>query len=219
MSNLTAGTYMARPTGEASVYENEKGNLILCMEMACEGEIVRYYGALATIDNGINTRQVDTLKSLFNWDGTDFFWFVDHPEELQAAEVEVVIEMRPGRDGDRLFPAIKYLNGPGGNGDLPQSGDRQALLAKYGSKFRAMAGGTPPAPKPPAPKAPPAAPPTTVKPSDQMTVWARYCELGGEEKTWFKTIAQAVPGVDQGDLTPAQWGQVLDWIESNTLPF
>lgn len=218
MSNLTAGTYTARPTGEASVYENEKGNLILCMEMSCEGEILRYYSALATVENGINTRQVDALKNVFDWDGTDFFWFVDHPEELQAAEVEVVIEMRPGRDGDRLFPSIKYLNARGGS-ELPQTGDRQALLAKYGSKFRAMAGGTPPASAPPAAKKPPAPPAQNIQPSDQMTVWGRYCELGGSEEGWFKAIAQAVPGVDQGDLTPVQWGQVLDWIENNTLPF
>ena len=219
MSQLTAGTYTARPTGEASVYENEKGNLILCMEMNCEGEILRYYSALATVENGINIRQIETLKALFGWDGVDFFWFVDHPDELTAVECEAVIEMRPGRDGNRMFPSIKYLNAPGSGADLPQAGDRQALLAKYSSKFRAVAGGSAPPPKPAAPKTPPAAPPPDVKPSDQMTVWGRFCELGGNEEHWFKTLAQAVPGVDQGDFTAAQWGQALDWIESNTLPF
>jgi hypothetical protein len=219
MSHLTAGTYNATPTGEASVYENEKGNLILCMEMNCEGELLRYYSALATADNGLNIRQIETLKAVFGWDGVDFFWFVDHAEELKAVNCEVVLEMRPGRDGDRMFPSIKYLNGPGTSAELPQAGDRQSLLAKYGSKFRAVAGGTPSAPKPPAPKAPPKAPAPTVKPSDQMTVWGRYCELGGQEDQWFKTLAEAVPGVDQGDFTPNQWGQALDWIEKNTLPY
>ena len=56
MSQLTAGTYMATPTGEASVYENEKGNLILCMEFHCEGEALRYYTALYTANDGVNTR-------------------------------------------------------------------------------------------------------------------------------------------------------------------
>lgn len=214
---------MATPTGEASVYENEKGNLILCMEFQCEGEALRYYTALYTANDGVNTRVVETLKELFAWDGVDFFWFVDHPEDLQAREVEAVIEMRPGREGDRLFPSIRYLNVPGqSGGSLPAAGDRSALLAKYGAKFRAVAGGTPsaPPPKPPATNAPPQTPPPrAVAPSDQMTVWARHCELGGTEKDWFTVLAKAVPGVDQGDFTPAQWGQALAYLEENTIPY
>ena len=223
MSQLTAGTYMATPTGEASVYENEKGNLILCMEFHCEGEALRYYTALYTANDGVNTRAVETLKAIFGWDGIDFFWFVDHAAELQAREVEVVIEMRPGREGDRLFPSIRYLNEPGGSGGLPEAGDRNALLAKYSAKFRAVAGGTPSAPpKPPAANTPPppqAPPAPDVEPSDQMTVWQRHCELGGTEKDWFNVLTKAVPGVDQGDFTPAQWGQALAYIEANTIPY
>lgn len=221
MSQLTAGTYMASPTGEASVYENEKGNLILCMEFTCEGEALRYYTALYTANDGVNSRAVETLKELFAWDGVDFFWFVDHPDELRVREVEVVLEMRPGRDGDRMFPSIKYLNTPGQSGGLPAAGDRNALLAKYSAKFRAVAGGTPSvAPKPVPPQAPPAAPPPpSVEPSDQMTVWQRHCELGGTDKDWFNVLTKAVPGVDQGDFTPVQWGQALAYIEENTLPY
>jgi hypothetical protein len=210
MSQLTAGIYKARPTGEASVYENDKGNLILCIEMECEGEMLRYYNALATVENGLNTKVIENLKEIFHWDGTDFFWFVDHPEALTEIECDAVIEMRPGRDGNRMFPSIKYLNTTG-NAELPQSGDRQSLLSKYASKFRAVAGGSPPPAKPKAPPAP------AADPSDQLTVWARYCELGGTEDAWFETLKQAVPGVEQGDFTPAHWGQALKWVEQNML--
>jgi hypothetical protein len=219
MSNLRAGIYTARPTGESSVYENDKGNLILCMEMTVEGELARYYCALATQRDGINIRTVETLKNLFPWDGTDFFWFVDHPEAYKDIEVEAEVEMRPGRDGDRFFPSIKYLNDRQRHG-LPEPGKRQALLDKYGAKFRAVSGGTTPRRPPPQAAATPAAPAskTDAKTADRLSVWKRYCELGGNEEGWFETLKQAVPDVDPEQLTPQQWAQALEWIETYTFP-
>jgi hypothetical protein len=221
MSQLQDGQkYPARPTGAASVYENEKGNLIVCIEIEVEGEMLRNYTAIATEKDGINTRNVERLKAVFGWDGVDPFWFMDHGAEYAEREVAATIEMRPSRDGERLFPGIKYLDPPGsgaGGGDLPAAGNRAGLLAKYGSKFRAVAGGTPAKTAPP-----PAKPPMPSKPeraSDQMECWTKYCEKGGSEANWFKTLAEAVPGVDQGDLTPEKWGRVLDHIETNMIPF
>lgn len=223
MSQLQDGQrYAGRPTGAASVYENEKGSLVVCMEISVEGENLRYFAAIATEANGINQRTVDSLKKMFGWDGLDPFWFVDHGADYAEREVEATIEMKPSRDGSRFFPNIKYLDPPGessGGAAMPEAGNRASLLAKYGSKFRAIAGGAPAAKTPPAaPKAPPTIRQIMAPPSDQAACWARFCELGGTEDGWFKAIAAAVPGVDQGDLTPAQWGLVLKHIESDTLP-
>lgn len=229
MTKLENGQrYPARATGAASVYENAKESLIVCIEVDVQGEMLRYYATIATKDNGVNTRTVEGLKAMFGWDGQDPFWFVDHGAECAEREVEATIELAPWRNGDNMFANVKYLDPPGGQSgasQMPAAGNRAALLAKYGSKFRAIAGGTP-AGKPaqdslPLAKAPPSKPPTIkslVNPSDQGACWARYCELGGTEDKWFDALADAVPGVDQGDLTASQWGMVLAHIETNMLP-
>jgi hypothetical protein len=228
MSNLQDGCrYDGRPTGVASVYENQNGNLILCMEIEVEGEHLRWYAALATAKDGVNTKTIERLKQMFEWDGIDPFWFVDHGADYTERAVVATIEIRPGTaNPEKMFANIKFLDPPGGmgGGEVPESGDRNALLAKYGGKFRAVAGGVPakPAPKAP-PKAPPSKAPPTAPPSgktsDQITVWQRFCELGGTDKDWFGVLAEAVPGVDQGDFTPAQWGIALDHIDAKTIPY
>lgn len=227
MSNLQDGQkYPGRPTGVASVYENEKGSLVLCMEIDVEGEMLRHYAAIATAENGINVRTVERLKAMFGWDGIDPFWFVDNGADYAEREVEATIELKQGRNGDRFFANIKYLDPPGGGaggGDMPAAGNRAGLLAKYGAKFRAIAGGVPA--KPAAPPAPPVQktlPPAPAKPakkSDQMECWSKFCDAGGTEAGWFKMLSEAVPGVDQGDLTPADWGRVLDHIQTDMLQF
>lgn len=228
MTNLENGQrYPARATGAASVYENAKESLIVCLEVDVQGEMLRHYATIATKDNGINTRTVEHLKAMFGWDGLDPFWFADHGADYAEREVEATIELKQGNT--ETFANVKYLDPPGGQSgasQMPAAGNRAALLAKYGSKFRAIAGGTPAAKAPaqaalPLAKGPPPKPPTIkslVNPSDQGACWARYCELGGTENKWFDTLAAAVPGVDQGDLTASQWGMVLAHIETNMLP-
>lgn len=229
MTKLENGQrYPARATGAASVYENAKESLIVCLEVDVQGEMLRYYATIATKDNGINTRTVEGLKTMFGWDGQDPFWFADHGADYAEREVEATIELKQGNT--ETFANVKYLDPPGGQSgasQMPAAGNRASLLAKYGSKFRAIAGGTPAA-TPPAARKPPAqaalplakGPPTLAsiaKISDQGACWAKFCEAGGTEDKWFDTLAEAVPGVDQGDLTPGQWGMVLAHIETNML--
>ena len=224
MSNLQDGQrYPGRPTGAASVYENDKGSLVACIEIMVEGEALRYFAAIATAENGISTRTVENLKAMFGWDGLDPFWFVDHGADYADKEVEATIELKQGRTA--TFANIKYLDPPGGQSGgaaMPSAGNRAALLAKYGSKFRAIAGGAPaPAAKPAAPKAPPAKPPTCAaiaKISNQMACWNKFNEAGGNEGEWFAMLEKVNPGTDQGDYTPTQWGKVMEYIERDLLP-
>lgn len=229
---IQPGRYPARATGVASVYENAKGSLVLVMEFHVEGQVLKWLTTLATEDNGINTRTIDRLKQCFGWDGLDFFWFVEHPEDYIERDVEVTVVHRQGDKA--TFVNIAFVDPPGGNVHLPVSGNKASLLAKYGSKLRAISGGTPAKPAAPAakpPKAPPAAPVKAVPPSpvpastpsNQMAVWGRFTEAhaGKSEddisSLWFELIEQHFPGVDQGDLTPAQWGQLFDAIDH--IPF
>lgn len=230
---IQPGRYPARATGVASVYENAKGSLVLAMELYVEGQSLKWLTTLATADNGINIKTVERLKSCFGWDGQDFFWFVEHPEAYIERDVEVTVEHRQGDKA--TFVNIAFVDPPGGSATLPSSGNKASLLAKYGSKLRAISGGTPakaaptaakPPVKPPPPAAqvkPPVAASPKSSPSNQMAVWGRFTEAH-EGKTsddistlWFELIEQHFPGVDQGDLSPEQWGHLFEQVDH--IPF
>ena len=141
--NIADGTYGARP-GAASVYESEKGALVLALVVKLtDGPELKSYHTLVNKDGAINTRTVDNLKAWSGWDGTDPFWFMER--DLSGIDVEVVIVNEPGfSDATRLYPKVKWVNPPGGGmGGVPDAADRRTVLAKYGAKFRALAGGTP----------------------------------------------------------------------------
>lgn len=232
---LQPGRYPAKPTGASSVYENAKGSLVLAMELNVEGQNMKYMTALVTEANGVNTRTIDTLKACFGWDGQDFFWFVEHPEAYIEREIEVTIEHSQGTN--RAFANIAFIDPPGGGSQMPVSGSKAALLAKYGSKFRAIAGGAPSKPAAPQAKVPPTAKPPPSKPpikpvkpdlkgtpSNQMACWQKLLEENPgkteDEVTaiWFAVIEKLFPGIDQGDLTPKQWGEVFEALEDE-VPF
>ena len=230
---IPPGRYAARASGVSSVYENAKGSLVLAMEFYVEGHTLKWLTTLATADNGINIRTVERLKACFGWDGQDFFWFVENPEAYIERDVEVTVEHRQGNKA--TFVNIAFVDPPGGGGNIPASGNKASLLAKYGSKLRAISGGAPAKPAAPVAK-PPAKPPTQPAlplkptmpdlkgmPSNQMAVWGRFAEAhqGKSEdeisQLWFAMIEAQYPGTDQGDLTPQQWGHLFD--EIGGIPF
>jgi hypothetical protein len=112
------------------------------MMKVADGVEMKSYHTLVLADGTINTRTVDNLKAWSGWDGADPYWFMD--QDLSGVDVEVVIANEPGfTDKTKMFPKIKWVNPPGGsNGGMPDAADRRAVLAKYGAKFRAVAGGT-----------------------------------------------------------------------------
>ncbi len=140
--NIADGTYAARP-GAASVYESEKGALVLALVVSIEnGPELKSYHTLVNRDGSINTRTVENLKAWSGWDGVDPFWFMAN--DLSGVDVEIVLVNEPGfQDPNKLFPKVKWVNPPGGGHKMPGCADRSAILAKYGAKFRAVAGGVP----------------------------------------------------------------------------
>jgi hypothetical protein len=206
------GTYRARPK-TATVEETKSGALMVYIIYAIEGgpEIrgshCLYSGSNAKNPNMLQTKNVDTLKALYGWDGTlenlcSHFVGAD----LSGFEVEVEVENKLYNGTNekyigKMFPEIKWVNPPGGGGGrglkMPEEGEKKSILAKFGSKFRAAAGPQPVTRKPPqtppqgledGPAKPatakPAAPPSrpampTVKPvgANMDSVFGRFCEL------------------------------------------
>lgn len=190
------------------MYESDKGALVLAIMMkVADGVEMKSYHTLVLADGTVNTRTVDQLKAWSGWDGIDPFWFMEN--DLTGIDVEVVIANEPGfTDKTKLFPKIKWVNPPGGGkgGGMPDAADRRAVLAKYGAKFRAVAGGAPMATRSPAapaaapfprpavqqpnlphrgdalptrpPVGPPPARPKPAAGGTQAAAWERLCALG-----------------------------------------
>ncbi len=237
------GRYPGRPTGDASVYENEKRSLVLAMDIMVEGLELRWWCTLATEKDGINVRNIEHLKECFDgWDGVDPFWFQDNAAALPDYSLEVTIELRPGtKNPQRLFPSIQYVDPPGKAREEMPVGDRRALLSKYGAKFRAIAGGASAPHRPPqhvhtnprtapgkshARGAVPATPSRqyTPPPSTEEGCWTRWCEqkptLTEKElqEGWFSMLDRLMPGKATGDYTPEDWGCVMADI-NDYVPF
>jgi hypothetical protein len=239
------GTYPARPTGRVDVGEHANGCLIAAIEFAMEGGgTISNTFWLTTKDGAVNTRSVETLKTLFGWDGSDPFWLVDHANELTGVEVELVIENESfqGRDGSTKTSAkVKWVNQPGGGGVQVANNDRKSLMSKYGAKLRAISGGVsaptkktvaPPSVPPPAkkqPEIPPVAPTKTTggNTSDMNTCWKALTDAmadkprGAVEDQWFELLKSVHGDKAQDNYTPEDWGAVTEKMKTlfDNLPF
>ena len=223
------GKYVCKLNGQLVIYEASTGSL--CAAVPCvmvdDGFTFKHTMVLVKADGTIQTRTTDTLKTVFDWDGVDPFWLMDSSVDggaLRAIEFEIVGGPETGDKGGQYFKS-QWLNPLGGGMKTPVAADRQAVLAKYGSKFAALAGvqqaggGRTEAgvksPVPPVPTGAPALPlPPTVPPATMEEAWLALNEAnpgkaGAEmEKLWFDTIARLFPNKSNTDLKPHEWGKL-----------
>lgn len=150
MSNLLEnGIYDAVFNGNASVYDSKAGNLTVCFEVMI-GDVVRKAYCALFQKNGteINERQIKRLKYIFGkWDGDNPEWFLD-ADNIRDVPCEVRVENEGPDSNGNTWSNVKEIFAPGANqeggggSDMPASMDKKELQAKYGAKFRAIAGKT-----------------------------------------------------------------------------
>jgi hypothetical protein len=227
------GKYVCKLNGQLVIYEASTGSLcgaVPCVMVgsatpAYEGFTFKHTLVLVKADGTIQTKTTDTLKAVFGWDGADPFWLMDNSEDngaMRDVEFEIVGGPETGDKGGQYFKS-QWLNPLGGGMKTPVAADRRSVLAKYGSKFQALAGVAAKA-APVAPKAPPvpklAAPVATIAPppgavtATMEEAWAALNEAqSGKpaeaiEKAWFDTIARLFPNKSNTDLKPHEWGKL-----------
>ena len=168
----------------------------------------------------------------------DPFWLMDNSVDggaMRDVEFEIVGGPETGDKGGQYFKS-QWLNPLGGGIKTPAAADRRSVLAKYGSKFQALAGGrgqesavrsqkvpggspatTGGSPVPPSIRngARPAAPPPPQAATATMEeAWASLNEAQvgkpaeAIEKLWFDTIARLFPNKSNTDLKPHEWGKL-----------
>ena len=135
--------------------------------------------------------------------------------------------------GDKggLYFKSQWLNPLGGGMKTPVAANRESVMAKYGGKFRALAGSSatagksaPPVARP-VPTTPPVTkPPMVASPSTMEEAWAALNENNpgkdgaAIEKIWFDTIAKLFPNKSNTDLKLHEWGRLKAEFEKDELP-
>ena len=221
------GKYVCKLNGQLVIYEASTGSL--CGAVPCvmveTGFAFKHTMVLVKADGTIQTRTTDTLRAVFGWDGVDPFWLMDNSEDgkpMRSVEFEIVGGPETGDKGGQYFKS-QWLNPLGGGLKTPAAADRRSVLAKYGSKFQALAGvsatpakvpAAPAAKSPTVPKAVPSAPPPGALTATMEEAWAALNEAqSGKspvevEKLWFDTIARLFPNKSNTDLKPHEWGKL-----------
>jgi hypothetical protein len=230
------GKYICKLNGQLVIYEASTGSLcgaVPCVMVgsgtpAYEGFTFKHTLVLVKADGTIQTKTTDTLKAVFGWDGVDPFSLMDNSVDggaMRDVEFEIVGGPETGDKGGQYFKS-QWLNPLGGGMKTPAAADRRSVLAKYGSKFQALAVAAAPAAKvpaaapkaPPVPKAAPSAPPPGGPPQGATATmeeaWAALNEAQvgkpaeAIEKLWFDTIARLFPNKSNTDLKPHEWGKL-----------
>ena len=172
------GKYVCKLNGQLVIYEASTGSL--CGAVPCvmveSGFTFKHTLVLVKADGTIQTKTTDTLKAVFGWDGVDPFWLMDNSEDgrpMRAVEFEIVGGPETGDKGGQYFKS-QWLNPLGGGMKTPAAADRRSVLAKYGSKFAALAGAsTAPTAKPAPCRAESAACPARRHPSHRRRAHRR----------------------------------------------
>jgi hypothetical protein len=238
------GKYVCKLNGQLVIYDASTGSL--CGAMPCvvaappgnEGFTFKHTVTLVKADGTIQTKTTDTLKAVFDWDGADPFWLMDNSVEggpMRSVEFEIVGGPEMGDKGGVYFKS-KWLNPLGGGTRTPVAADRRSVLAKYGTKFQALAsvggqksevrGQSAPARVPPVPSgmhgtARPTTPPPGMATATMEEAWAALnrAEAGQPaeaiEKIWFDTIARLFPNKSNTDLKPHEWGKLKAEFEDD----
>lgn len=231
------GKYVCKLNGQLVIYEASTGSL--CGAVPCvmveSGFTFKHTLVLVKADGTIQTKTTDTLKAVFGWDGVDPFWLMDNSVDggaMRDVEFEIVGGPETGDKGGQYFKS-QWLNPLGGGMKTPAAADRRSVLAKYGSKFAALAGSSATTGKsarenarpteaaqqhrpttPPVPKAAPVAPPPGAVKATMEEAWATLNEANAGkpadeiEKIWFDTIARLFPNKSNTDLKPHEWGKL-----------
>jgi hypothetical protein len=216
---ITAGTYTVA-AGDRSVYETDGGALMFACDCWLDEQTsITARQCLVSKDGNLMEKTIDNLKEALGWDGSDPCWLQD---VATLPNFDIVVDFEEYKGKHR--PVVKFINPIGGGG--VQKGDRTAILAKFGAKFRAVATVSRPAPvaaprapvAPPVPKAPVSAPPVAPPAAPQgagMTMqeaWARVLEVAGNDRdkataNWRRETEKI--GKPQSEMSNQDWATVV----------
>jgi len=254
------GTYLARRNGNMVIEQSASGALLLWIPVVlCSSDHAwtgKHMICIGAKDGTLQRKAVENLKKVFpSWDGMNPFELEEIPlqeaaeGEAPAAEFELADCYHDDSytPPDATEPVIQFkaqwLNPIGGTQNMPEptsAEDRKAILAKWGSKFKASSNtsarpaaapvaSAKPAIKTPTPVAAKAAvggPPGRGKPattaasrsSSQEEVWDALTKANPDSdetelgNRYYAAQDEVKPDAN-GDLTPQEWGLVATALD------
>ncbi len=201
-----------------------------CYALACEvaegpdsGQTVKHTLTLINKEGVISEKTMELIRDVFGCKEFDPFWLVDAAAkgELDAIRFELTGKVEKGDKGGEYWKG-EWLNALGGGAKMPEGNvDRKAFASQFGSKFRALTGGTTskaPTTPPAAKKSPP--PPQTGPTATMEQAWEECCKRNGNvegpsTEDWTNTMAELFPGKTNSDLTPHDWGKLKEKFSDN----
>lgn len=258
-NNIQDGVYNAIPT-VAAVYEKNgmlklEIHFTLCDESGkaytqtgSDGkeypiEKYKYYN-LVNAQGVVSTKTVEGISAWSKWDGIDPLWWTDAANVSAIGIVEVTLKTAPGySDPSKTYQNVEWVNEPGhnakhGGAKIVESGDKMAIMAKYGAKFKAAFGGktriAAPEARPVAAAAPkarqatpshPAAAPYPDGLNGANAVWDEYIAMNKDvpkadlEDRWFAAVDKHSGGKAQANMTGKEWATVAEELIDVPLPF
>ena len=241
---LENGLYRAVVRDISIYLRGENERLTAAFRLECEGKELVHREWLELNDGTISDKTIRRLRGCFpDWDGSIETLEQGFCVQDVDVDVTVENE-QDRDDPEKWWTRIRYMDPPGGasgTAAMPERENHDTLVSRYGARFRALAGGTsasaqaaadrqaPAAETPPAAKAesvpppPPARAPkaeAAVEPASLEQCWEALCKKHPDElrdqlsDRWFKLQEQTVPGKDQADFGPEDWGAVMVAIHS-----
>ena len=244
-SNIQDGVYNAIPT-VAAVYEKNDALKLEIHFTLCDEEgnpythtgsdgneypIEKYkYYTLVNAQGVVGTKTIEGIAKWSKWDGADPFWWTDAANVDAIGMVEITLTTQTWNG--KTYQNVEWVNEVGhaashGKSTITESGDKAAIMAKYGAKFKAAFGGKPkvlpgvkkavpsPAVKPaPAVKAAPKPAPATraakpaPKPAPARDAAGYPDGTDGANAVW-DAFADANKGAKQADLEE-RWFATID---------
>lgn len=203
---------------EAIVYEAKSGAVMISFKCVIDEQTaITGHQCVILKDGTISSKTIDRLKETFGWDGQDFFWFTDNIANLP--QVSITVEAKENDKGE-LRPEVSWINKLGDSGSSIKPADRNSIMAKYGSKLRALSGGRPATPPAARPPATPPAPNLPTRNSTMEDCWKALCEHGESrsianeaiQAAWSEIVNRS--GTTQDKMTPAQWYAAKELAET-----
>jgi hypothetical protein len=227
------GNYNARRNDTIVVTESEAGALLAWIPyVLCHPDWAAFTGKHMVVigkkDGSLATKNIETLKKVFNWDGQNPFNLEEIPlPETEDAEFELSQcyhdEYADGEETKISFKA-NWLNPIGGTTMMPEKVDesgRKEIITKWGSKFRAVSAssGGKTAAKPAAKPAAKAETPAAAKPAAKSTApkaaaaapmrksTAAVARTCNQDEVWGLLVA-ANEGKSENELGEVYWDKV-----------
>ena len=246
MANIPDGVYCAQPL-TAGVYEKNNALVLETRFTLCDeqGNAYTQTGSngneypierskrhyLISKTGAVNTKVVEMLQKWAKaWDGIDPFWFADANNLASIGMVKVTLETDAYTASDgtqKTYQGISFINALDdvrSSNRAIESGDKAAIMAKYGAKFKAAFGGKPKAVAPAAAKpakpaaAKPAAPvrpaaparpaPAPTAPAPAAPAYANG--IDGANAAW-DAVGAAHPNMAQKEIED-KWFATIDSI-------